>query len=131
MHHVLCPPCRRLVNPGPLAEIDFWAAKSDDLNSLYEQVHSDEIQRVIATLVDLGSAFGPEFKKEVTRIEQAREEANSNAKFLATCKDYFYRLSSLSETSAELGPIKELFLPIMHSLLLIFRHSSWYNTRKR
>jgi len=38
-------------HPGPLVEVDFWTAKAQNLNSIYEQLSGPKIRKV-------GCAFG-------------------------------------------------------------------------
>lgn len=33
-------------NPGPLAELDFWKTKAENLNSIYDQLQGEKVQKV-------------------------------------------------------------------------------------
>jgi hypothetical protein len=48
------------------------------------------------------------------------QEANENYKYLSTLADLFY---DLTNESNDLNEISELFVPIMHTILLIWNYS--------
>jgi dynein heavy chain len=58
----------------------------------------------------------------------ARVEAVENYKFLQTLYEKFI---DLQDSSKELPEVAELFVPIMHTILLIWNYSSYYNTPAR
>lgn len=58
----------------------------------------------------------------------SRTEACENYKFLKTLHDKFI---DLQDGSKELPEVAELFVPIMHTILLIWTYSSYYNTPAR
>ena len=58
----------------------------------------------------------------------ARVEANENCKFLQTLYEKF---CDLVDSNKELNEIADLFVPIMHTILLIWTYSSYYNTPAR
>lgn len=58
----------------------------------------------------------------------ARVEANDNYLYLQTLSSLF---QELSDNSKELSDIQELFVPIMHTILLIWTYSQYYNTPSR
>ncbi len=61
-------------------------------------------------------------------MQTARLEADENYKYLQTLEKYFYKLG---DTSLDLTEIAELFVPIMHTILLIWTYSQHYNTPAR
>ena len=58
----------------------------------------------------------------------ARTEACENYKFLKTLYDKFI---DLQDSNKELPEVAELFVPIMHTILLIWQYSTYYNTPAR
>lgn len=36
-------------NPGPLVELDFWRTKAENLNSIYDQLQGEKVQKVKPT----------------------------------------------------------------------------------
>jgi dynein heavy chain len=58
----------------------------------------------------------------------AKIEANENYKFLQTLERHFY---DLQDDSKDLPEISEVFTPIMHTILLIWTYSNYYNTPAR
>ena len=61
-------------------------------------------------------------------MQTARAEANENFKYLKTLLDLF---NELTDYSKELTDVADLFVPIMHTILLIWTYSQHYNTPSR
>jgi len=70
---------------------------------------------------------GP-FSKLQKEVQIARYEANENYKYLQTLEDLF---RDLCDTSKDITDCAELFVPIMHTILLIWTYSQHYNTPAR
>jgi dynein heavy chain len=60
-------------------------------------------------------------------VQTAKAEANENYKYLQTLKDLFDSLVG----GGEFTEIPDLFVPIMHVILLIWKYSQNYNTPSR
>jgi len=114
-------------HPGPFQEMDFWTAKAADLSSLSEQLASERMRAVLETLQEMKSPFGAQFEKLSGEVRAAKEEALENARFLRTLKPYFTRLTD----DGDFTRIEPVFLPMLHCILLIFKHSNTYNTKLR
>lgn len=74
------------------------------------------------------STYTGPFSKLQKEVQTARVEANDNYLYLQTLKDLF---DELTDNSKELSDIAELFMPIMHTILLIWTYSQHYNTPSR
>jgi dynein heavy chain len=114
-------------HPGPFQEMEFWTAKAADLTSLHEQLGSERMRSVLETLQEMKSPFGAQFEKLSGEVLAAREEALENARFLRTLKPYFVKLSE----EIDFPKIEATFVPMLHCILLIFKHSNTYNTKLR
>jgi dynein heavy chain len=115
-------------NPGPHTEIEFWKKKSDNLNSIYQQLQSDRVKKILKFLDQNKSTYTIPFTKLQNEVKGYRTEANDNYKFLQTLRDHF---DSLTSDSRDFTSLYEDFLPIMHTILLIWKHSKYYNTPPR
>jgi dynein heavy chain len=115
-------------NPGPLAEIDFWEKQALNLDSIYDQLNTERIKKVLKFLEQNKSTFISPFSKLQKEVQIARLEANENKKYLQTLRDLF---ESLNSGTLELAEMQELFIPIMHTILMIYTYSSHYNTTPR
>jgi dynein heavy chain len=113
-------------NPSPDAEIDFWKFKSVNLNSIFEQLQSDDVRKVLRFLDLSKSTYCTPFAKLCKEVFSARLEANDNIKYLETLRGLFSDLSS-----TEFPVLADLFKPIMHIILLIWKSSKYYNTPTR
>ena len=61
-------------------------------------------------------------------MKESRKEANENHMYLSTLDDYFL---TLADTSKEFRELPKIFVPIMHSIMLIYMHSNYYKTPSR
>jgi dynein heavy chain len=98
------------------------------LNSIYQQLQSERIKKVLKFLEQNKSTYTTPFGKLQKEVQAARVEANDNFKYLTTLKELFFQL--VDETK-EFTELPELFVPIMHVILLIWNHSQYYNTPSR
>lgn len=115
-------------HPGPLAEIDFWDKQADNLDSICEQLNTERIKKVLKFLEQNKSTFISPFSKLQKEVQISRVEAVENKKYLKTLKSLF---SDLCAGSMELPELQELFMPIMHTILMIYQYSTHYNTTPR
>lgn len=113
--------------PGPITELDFWTERAANLNSVHEQLTGDKIQKVVQVLQAASSTYHPAFERLFQEVERARTEANENVKFLKPLRKYLTKLEEMDEFPA----LVDLFKPIMHTLMLIWKHSPFYNTSAR
>lgn len=117
-------PAKDAKYPGPLAELGFWSERASNLNSIHEQLSGDKIQKVVKILELAKSTYYPAFQRLFHEVEAARFEANDNVKFLKPLKKYLEKLNMLDEFTA----LVDLFKPIMHTLLLIWKGSKHYGS---
>ena len=115
-------------NPGPMTEINFWTNQAENLNRIHDQLMSSRIKRVIQFLEQNKSTYTGQFGKLHKEVSTARAEARDNIKFLLTLTDLFGELTS---ESADFLSLPNLFTPIMHTILLIWKHSKFYNTTSK
>lgn len=111
--------------PDPLTEIEFWRSKAENLNLIYKQLQSEKIKKVLKFLEQNKSTYTGPFGKLQKEVQTARTEANDNYKFLVTLQDLFRDLTS---ETADFIKLPNLFIPIMHTILLIWKNSTYYNT---
>ena len=110
--------------PGPLVEVGFWSERAANLNSIHEQLSGEKIQKVVKILELAKSTYHPAFQRIFREVEAARSEANDNVKFLKPLKKYLEKLNMLDEFTA----LVDLFKPIVHTLLLIWKGSKYYTS---
>ena len=115
-------------NPGPLTECEFWNKQAQNLNSICDQLNSERIKKVLKWLEQNKSTFITPFAKLQKDVQIARVEACENAKYLKTLTNLFQDLQS---GTLELTEVSELFIPILHTILMIWTYSTHYNTPAR
>ena len=114
-------------NPGPLVELEFWENKAANLNSIHEQLSGENIKKVSRALEMTKSTYFPAFNRLCREVASAKLEANDNLAYLRPLKKLFERLSLMDDFNA----LSDLFLPIMHNIMLVWKHSTYYNTSVR
>jgi len=115
------------LNPGPLTELEFWTARSANLNSIHEQLQGEQIQKVVKVLELSKSTYFPAFHRLCREVALTRAEANDNIRYLRPLKRYLEKLSTMDDFPM----LVELFKPLMHTLLMVWKHSKNYNTASR
>jgi len=115
-------------HPDPLVEVEFWKNKSENLNEICKQLNSERIKKVLKFLEQNKSTYTGPFSKLQKEVQIARSEANENYKYLQTLVELF---DQLTNPANELKDVVELFVPIMHTILLIWTYSQHYNTPSR
>ena len=63
-------------NPGPQAEMDFWADKSNNLDLIHEQLNGEKVRRVMKVLEVTKSTYFPAFNRLCKEVAQARMEVS-------------------------------------------------------
>ena len=115
------------LNPTPDVEIEFWKNKAANLNSIFEQLQGPKIRRVLKALDQSKSTYCTTFARLCKEVFSARMEANDNSKYLRTLEKWFSDLNSMDEFPMTV----EVFKPMMHIILLIWKNSKHYNTSPR
>jgi dynein heavy chain len=115
------------MHPTPDVEIEFWRNKAGNLNSIFEQLQGQKIRRVLRALDQSKSTYCTTFARLCKEVFTARMEANDNTKYLRTLEQWFQLLNSEDDFPKTV----ELFKPMLHIILLIWKNSKHYNTPAR
>jgi len=115
------------LHPTPDMEIEFWKSKAANLNAIFDQLQSSRIRRVLQFLESAKSTYCLPFARLCKEVFAARLEANDNVKYLRTLEGWFQRLNTMDE----FPQLTEVFKPMMHILLLIWKNSKYYNSPAR
>lgn len=114
-------------HPGPSEEIAFWAAMAANLDSVFAQLQSEKVRRVLRYLDRAKSTYTAPFGKLCKDMFLARAKARSNHKFLRTLAPWV----DAFEAEASFAGLGRHLPPILHTLLLIWKGSPYYNTVPR
>ena len=57
-------------NPGPMTEIQFWKAKCENLESLYDQMKENTTKKMASILNITDSAYYPSFKQKILTFSE-------------------------------------------------------------
>ena len=115
------------MHPTPDVEIEFWKNKAANLNSIFEQLQGTRIRRVLRALDQSKSTYCTTFARLCKEVFIARIEANDNTKYLKTLEHWF----GLLQSEDDFPKTVELFKPMLHITLLIWKNSKHYNTPAR
>ena len=115
------------LHPTPDFEIDFWRNKAGNLNSIFDQLQGPRIRRVLRALDQSKSTYCTTFARLCKEVFTARLEANDNTKYLRTLEVWFHQLNGEDDFPKTV----ELFKPVLHIILLIWKNSKHYNTPNR
>ena len=115
-------------NPTPNEEIEFWGAKSANLNSIFHQLQSDRIRKVLRHLDQSKSTYCSPFAKLCKEVFTARTEANDNLRYLQTLGPWCHKLVT---PGYDFPGLVHLFKPLLHTILMIWKNSQFYNTPTR
>jgi dynein heavy chain len=115
-------------NPEPMAELNFWKNKAANLNSIHSQLGMDVLKKVLKFLETNKSTYTTPFSRVQKEVEDAREEANDNVRFLSSLTS---KITSLMGDGADFENLDKMFDGILHTILLIWRYSKYYNTPTR
>ena len=118
-------------HPGPLAELEFWDSKAKHLKSIMEQLQGERIRKVMKVLDLTKSTYCSPFNRLCREVTAACEEAVDNQKYLATLKDHLEKLAQGAVDSEAFKTLTELFRPIIHMIMLVWKHSKFYNKPAR
>ena len=113
-------------HPTPDVEISFWKNKANNLNSIFEQLQSPSTRRVLKALDQAKSTYCTTFARLCKEVYAARLEANDNMKNLKTLEKWVNKLNE-----EDFGNLSVMFKPMLHTLMLIWKHSTYYNTPSR
>ena len=112
---------------GPEVEVEFWKFKSSNLTSINDQLVGEKINSVVGVLEETKSAHVPAFRRLCDDVTAAMNEANSNVKFLEPLVPMLEKLRD----GGDFEELAEGFHPIMHTIMLIWKHSTHYNSPSR
>jgi dynein heavy chain len=115
------------VDPGPMAEVEFWKNKAANLNGIFDQLQSEKVRRVLTILDKSKSTYNTPFAKLCKEVFHARAEANNIVRYLRPLVGWLEGL----ENETEFERLIFHFKPIMHITLLIWKMSAYYNTPSR
>ena len=115
-------------HPSPDAEIDFWNAKEKSLNAILSQLRGQDARRILHALDKAKSSYCASFSKLCSEVFHARNEAKDNVKYLRPLTPFLEKLTS---ESLDIGQLVQNFKPMIHVILLIWKHSKNYNTVPR
>ncbi|KAH0572206.1 Dynein heavy chain [Spironucleus salmonicida] len=114
-------------HPLPMEEIDFWVHKTDNLNSIIDQLNTEKAKVVIEVLKSIDSTYYPALIKTIEEVHQTLAECNSNTQFLTPLRPLFQQL--LDE--ADIAEASNILQAIFKALYIIWFHAPFYNSSTR
>ncbi|XP_071797739.1 dynein beta chain, ciliary isoform X1 [Asterias amurensis] len=114
------------LNPGPHVEIQFWKAKCENLECIFQQLRDPKVRKMKQLLERTESSYLPSFKNIERDVEAALEEAQDITTYLKPLASHIegFEEVDFNELLPKLGPL-------MHVVCLIWSNSQYYNTAPR
>ncbi|KAL0479463.1 dynein beta chain [Acrasis kona] len=117
--------------PGPLDEIDFWDSKYNNLQSISNQLGSENVRRVVEILKKSQSTYIDSFLKMIEEVTNKTEEARSNHTALKPLAQYFRQIKYDSTERVEFSQLTDTFKKIFSLIYIVWIKSAHYNTPER
>ncbi|EKX36467.1 hypothetical protein GUITHDRAFT_97557 [Guillardia theta CCMP2712] len=111
---------------GPLAEIQHWKSRSDDLSGISSQLERSDVKRICSVLEKAKSSYLKPFSDLAQEIMDGSEEARDNLKFLQILFDPCTKLAS-----AKPKDISQHLPEILNLIRVIWSLSKYYHTPER
>eukprot|EP01135_Chromosphaera_perkinsii_P008680 Nk52_evm13s1444 gene=Nk52_evmTU13s1444 len=115
------------LQPGPLVEIDFWAAKASNLTCIYEQLRSNKVKKLARLLQVTKSSYFPAFKHIFQEVICALKEAKDINMYLSALRPHIEAIYEQDEFSG----FNNLWPILFRGLTLVWKNSEYYNTPVR
>ena len=108
---------------GPLAEIQYWRARTFDLNNIRKQFNREDVQRIVEVLTRAKESkyFLEPFLNLQSDIINQTNEAIDNLKYLRTLEEPCRKLSAATPKDVPL-----LVKDILKTAQMVFIHSKYY-----
>ncbi|CAH1795230.1 unnamed protein product [Owenia fusiformis] len=114
------------LNPSPFVELNFWKAKAQNLECIYDQLRDPKVRKMAELLERTQSSYFPSFKNIFRDVVAALAEAQDINMFLKPLRDQLDDVEN-----AEFDESAKLFDPLLHVVCLIWANSQYYNTPAR
>ncbi|XP_055083623.1 dynein axonemal heavy chain 11 isoform X2 [Periophthalmus magnuspinnatus] len=113
-------------NPGPWAELKFWASRKSNIESIYQQLQSPVVQKMEKALETIESSYHPVIQMGIEKVFKALKEAEDIDLHL---QPLHTQLSYL-ETNG-FAQIKQCIPSLFHTILLIWTNCRSYQRPAR
>eukprot|EP00003_Mantamonas_plastica_P033032 TRINITY_DN926_c0_g2_i1.p1 TRINITY_DN926_c0_g2~~TRINITY_DN926_c0_g2_i1.p1 ORF type:complete len:434 (-),score=114.13 TRINITY_DN926_c0_g2_i1:101-1366(-) len=114
--------------PGPLAEIEHWRDRNASLSTLYEQLSTPTVKKILEILKAVESQNLMFFTYQFGELTKFYMEAKDNVKFLTTLERHFKNISS---ENSSLTIILDTLPSMMNAIRMVWIISRHYNTDER
>ncbi|XP_030637015.1 dynein heavy chain 11, axonemal [Chanos chanos] len=112
--------------PGPSSELEFWRARRENIQNIYEQLHSPAVQKMRNILEVTENSYYPSFKALTEDVSEALQEAKDVDLHLRPLQPL---LSHLEEE--DFPSIHPLIRQLFHLIYLVWRHCESYRSPAR
>uniref|UniRef100_A0A3B4AB83 Dynein heavy chain tail domain-containing protein n=1 Tax=Periophthalmus magnuspinnatus TaxID=409849 RepID=A0A3B4AB83_9GOBI len=110
-------------NPGPWAELKFWASRKSNIESIYQQLQSPVVQKMEKALETIESSYHPVIQMGIEKVFKEAEDIDLHLQPLHTQLSYL-------ETNG-FAQIKQCIPSLFHTILLIWTNCRSYQRPAR
>lgn len=108
-------------NPGPMVELDFWKARAENLECIFEQLRDSRVRNMAELLEKTQSSYFMAFKTIFRDVVSALEEARDINMFLKPLRRQLEDMEQYDFTE-----IEKILPALMHTIGLIWANSKFY-----
>ncbi|KAL6489651.1 hypothetical protein MHYP_G00033920 [Metynnis hypsauchen] len=114
------------LNPGPSAELHFWRSRKRNIQNIYDQIQSPEIQKMVRILEAADSSYFPSFKALTEEVSDALQKARDVDLHLQQLQPLLFHVEEV-----EFPSLHPLIRPLFHLVFLVWTHCSSYRAPAR
>uniref|UniRef100_A0AAR2IKN0 AAA+ ATPase domain-containing protein n=1 Tax=Pygocentrus nattereri TaxID=42514 RepID=A0AAR2IKN0_PYGNA len=114
------------LNPGPGAELHFWRSRKKNIQNIYDQIQSPEIQKMVRILEAADSSYYPSFKALTEEVSDALQKARDVDLHLQQLQPLLFHVEEV-----EFSSLHRLIRPLFHLIFLVWTHCSSYRAPAR
>lgn len=108
----------------PSDEIEFWSARTKNLQNIFKQLTSEETKAVAMILEKIESIYVNKLQRLVVKVTESIDEARNIDLYLKPLQNQLAKFTDFSEG-------EHLLKPLMHTVVLMWSKSSYFGSNKR
>ncbi|KAM9424094.1 dynein axonemal heavy chain 9 isoform 2-T2 [Pholidichthys leucotaenia] len=112
--------------PAPHTELLFWKNRCADLDCIYSQLQSSQVNKIAMLLEAVESSYAPSLLSMQQDVLAALEEAKGICVYLKPLQRLFDDMENV-----EFPDVRCQIGPLMHTVCLVWTNSRYYNTPAR
>ena len=126
---------KAVIGRGPLGEIEFWRDRNAALSSLFEQLNTPRVRRMVEVMEKsplVGAKTIEAFRVQFAELTKMYIETKDNVKFLTTLERHFKAISHYRQMpGGDLQTVLDALSPMINALRMVWIISHHYSDDQR